>query len=111
MIKMPKKENITLSDLAQLMVEGFNHIANRFDGFDKKIDQLDLRLSVIEKRISHLEIGLVSSEKTLEQIERRLAMVEVKLGKIDSYRIADLHSSKERIAAIESRLDNLEKLF
>ena len=51
----PKKNEVTLSDLAQAMQAGFQQVNERFDDIDQRFEGIDQRFEGIDKRLQQLD--------------------------------------------------------
>jgi archaellum component FlaC len=85
---MPKKNNITLDDLATMVMNGFHDVQKQFIGIDK-------RFIGIDKRFDQIEDKLHEHDKEFEMI--RFALTEL--------------ARKDEVRTLTERFDRAEKKF
>lgn len=72
---MPKKNSVTLDDLATMVVNGFHDVSNEINGVKQKLQEHDKEFAAIRFQLTEL-----ATKNEVHLLEERVGRVEKKIG-------------------------------
>ena len=86
---MPKKNEVTLDDLATMVANGFHDVQKQFSMIDKRFIGIDKRFDQIEKKLHEhdkefvairFQLTELATKNEVHLLDERVGRVEKKLG-------------------------------
>jgi len=84
-----------------------NEMNNRFDGVDKRFNDVDARLGGMDKRFDDVDGRLNSMDKRFDDVDGRLNSMDKRFDDVDGR----LNSIDKRFNDVDSRLIGMDKRF